>query len=201
MGISVNLSGAFLSMYMLKELHLSYLHYTVMIFASQITMFWMMGRWGRNADRSGNMKVVQLTARFLPVTALLWVFSTNPWYLLGVQLVSGVIWAGYNLCVANFVYDSVSTAERVHATALFNTVNGLATFIGAAAGGFLLTRVPAIGGQSFYTLVLIGVAARFAVGWILFPRVREVRKVPRTRSKELVRNLLRLEPAAEPSLS
>jgi MFS family permease len=191
MGVSVSLTGPFLSFYLLKELRLSYGIYTAVILAAQIAMFFMMGRWGRSADRAGNMKIIQLTARFLPFTVLLWIFSTHPAYLIGVQLFGGIVWAGYNLCVGNFTYDSIPTRLRVHATSLFATVNGLAAFAGAMIGGELLTVLPPIGGHRFYTLILIGAIARFGVGWFVFPRLREVRDVPATRSRELMLGVLR----------
>lgn len=196
MGFCVNLTGPFMSVYLLKELKLNYAFYTAVILALQVSMFWMMGRWGRNADRAGNLKVVQVTSRFLPFTALLWVFSTNPFYLIGVQLVGGIVWAGYNLCVANFVYDSVRERNRVHATGLFSMVTGLATFVGAACGSWLLAHLPPLGGSSFYSLLVIGALARLLVSTFVFPRIREVRRVPKMRGRDLVANILRLQAPA-----
>ncbi|HVO33490.1 MAG TPA: MFS transporter, partial [Elusimicrobiota bacterium] len=193
MAICVSLTSPFLSLFMLRDLGWSYAQYTLMIVAAQATLYWMMGRWGRNADSAGNMKIIQITARFLPLTALLWIFSRNFYYLMGVQLVSGAVWAGYNLCVGNYVYDAVPNRQRVHATALFSTVNGLATFVGATLGGFLLNLLPPLGGERYYSLLLAGGLARMLVGWLLFPRLREVREVAPTRSKELVCDVLGID--------
>jgi MFS family permease len=194
MGFCVHLSGPFVTMYLLKELKLGYGVYTLLLLASQAASFWMMGRWGRSADRAGNMKVIQTTAKLLPLTALVWIFSPHPAYLFAAQLFVGFVWAGYNLCVGNFVYDSVPSRQRVHATALSSTVNSIAAFAGASVGGWLINILPPIAGQRFFTLILLGAAARFSVGWFLFPKLREVRSVTHTRGRDLLFTVVRLDP-------
>ncbi len=196
MSFSVSLFGALFPVYLLRELRMSYAAYTGMLLVSQGMMFWMMGRWGRSADRAGNMRIIQVTARCLPLAALLWIFSTNTWYLIVVQLVSGAIWAGYNLCTLNFVFDSVPNRERVQASALLNTVNGVAVFVGAVLGGQLLAVLPPIAGSRFFSLMVLSAAARFATGWFLFPRLREVRQVRATNNRELVFGVMGLLPTS-----
>jgi MFS family permease len=193
MSFGISLFGPLFPIYLLRELGMSYATYTAMVLVSQLTMYWMMGRWGRSADRAGNMKVIQVTARCLPLTALLWMFSTHTFYMIGVQLLSGVIWAGYNLCTMNFVFDSVPGKMRLHASAWFNTVNGVAVFVGATFGGQLLAVLPPIAGRSFYSLMLLSALARFIPGWFLFPRLREVRRVATTNDRELVFGVIGLK--------
>ena len=192
MSFSVNLFAPLFPIYLLRDLGMNYAFYTAMIVTSQAAMYGMMGRWGRSADRAGNMKVIQITARCLPLTALLWVFSTRPVFLIAMQLASGVIWAGYTLCTMNFVYDSVANNQRLQAGALFNMINGLAVFAGTLLGGWFLTVLPPLGGHAFYSLMILSAAARFGAGWFLFPRLREVRNLPAANDREIVFDLMGL---------
>jgi MFS family permease len=69
--------------------------------------------------------------------------STNLGFLLAVNFLGGVIWAGLSLGLQNYVFDSVRPEERAKAVALYSTVNAIGWTVGALVGSWLVDHLPA----------------------------------------------------------
>jgi MFS family permease len=112
-----------------------------------------------------------ITGFMIPFIPLLWLFGTNFWYLVILQLFSGAAWGGFNLAASNFIYDANDSENRARSLAYFNFMVGISTFIGAAFGGLLLKffRIP--------VLFAISGIARLAVAILLLPKIKEARLV------------------------
>ena len=169
------LAAPYFSVYMLRELRFNYLTYTGVQLASMIAGIATVPVWGRHADAVGNAKVLKVTGALLPAGALLWLVSSHPAYLIAVEACSGVLWAGFNLCVTNFIYDAVSPPQRIRVLASCNLVNALAMCSGAFAGGWLAERLPPLFGARLLSLMALSGLLRLAVYLALAHRVREVR--------------------------
>jgi MFS family permease len=190
----VQLAGPLQSVYLLKDLHLKYLTYMLLISASNMTMFYLMASWGRHADLSGNIQVIRVVSWMMPVIPLLWLVSYNPVYLFVLQLFSGVAWAGYNLCGTNFIYDAVPSSERVRATSFYNMSNGIAIFLGALIGGQLIAVLPPIRGFSYLSLNVLSAIVRLIAVVFFLRGVKEVRHVQQVRSMDLFNSVVGLKP-------
>jgi MFS family permease len=115
-----------------------------------------------------------------------------------VELLSGFVWAGFNLCSANFVFEAVEPDMRTHALASLNLFNGFATFAGAMVGGWLAGRLPALFGFRLHTLFLVSAVLRFAVDFALSRGFSEVRPVPEpVPSSKLVLSVVGIRPMIE----
>lgn len=154
MNFSVNLASPFFSMFILRDLKFSYLLYTVITVTATLTIYLMIGRWGTQADRVGNLKVIKFTAPLIGIIPLFWIINRNPVFLIFAQIFSGFVWAGFNLCSTNFIYDAVTPQKRTRCISYFNVINGLALFCGAFLGGFLLKWLPPLFGYKILTLFL-----------------------------------------------
>jgi len=135
-----------------------------------------MTRWGRAADRIGNLKVMFVTGAMVPLIPLFWLVSTNLVYLVIVQVFSGLAWAGFNLCSVNYLYDATGAEDRTKYLAYFNCGNGLAAGAGALPGG--LSDYPHAGfnGISGVEHLPDSGILRGATSLIFLPRLKEVRK-------------------------
>jgi MFS family permease len=122
----------------------------------------------------------------LPLMPLLWIVSPNFWYLLLVQMLSGLSWAGFTLGATNFLYDLIARENRATYLAVHNVLASAGIFCGALLGGYLGIVLPeriAFSGVSLVSLSpLLGVFAisaltRAVILVVLLPKIREVRKV------------------------
>jgi MFS family permease len=194
MNFAVNIAAPFFSVFMLKDLSFNYLIYTAVIMAAPLTLYIMIGRWGRHADVVGNLKVLRVTGRLIAFIPLFWIFNHHPVYLCAVEMFSGFLWAGFNLCSINFIYDAVTPQKRTRCIAYFTVVNGLALAAGALLGSFLVHKVPIIFGYQILTLFLISSILRLLVGIIMPLFLKEVRHVKKIRGDELFFSMIGLKP-------
>lgn len=172
---SANLSGPYFPVYMLRGLKFSYLTYTILMMAVNLSTVSMMAAWGRKADQAGPLKVLQVCTWLTPLLPLLWLTSQSPWPIFFVQIFGGVVWSGLQLCQINYIFDAVPSRLRTQAIAYFNVVNGMALFAGAFLGGYLLEILPPLLGFRFLTLLQISGVLRVLVALFLLPRVPAVR--------------------------
>jgi MFS family permease len=178
MNFGVYLSGPFFTAYMLKDLHLGYMDYTLLQAAAILMRNLTMPIWGKAMDRFGARKVLTIAGFTMPIVPILWVLSRNFWYLIGVQLYSGLVWAAFDLAVFTFMFDITTPQKRASCVAYFNVLNGAAMLVGALIGGFILARLPEGAlGSKFLVLFVISGIFRYMSSLIFLPKIKEVRTV------------------------
>ncbi len=183
---ATQLAAPFFSVYMLRDLHFNYLVYMAIHLAAVATGYLSLPAWGHHADSVGNAKILKITSLLIPLIPLFWTFSSNLIYLFLIEIFAGFAWGGFNLCSLNFIYDAVSPAKRIRCLSYFTFISGVATFLGAAIGGYLAEHLPPIKGSSILTLFLVSSLMRFLSHFALSPQFHEVRETAKqTSSLEL----------------
>jgi len=184
MNAAVGLSSPFFTVYMLRDLQLSYLQFTVLSGTSVFVQFLMLGTWGRIADVYGNRLVLIITSISLPVVPAVWILSDDFWALLMFQALSGLSWSGFTLATGNLLYEVVPRTRRAAYVAFHNVGTAAGVFAGAMLGallvqvlppGTVLLDEPRSRSNLLYIFVISG-ALRGLVALFLRGRVRELRK-------------------------
>ena len=142
MHFAVLLSGPFFVIYLLRDLHWSYLQYAGWMASSISAQFLTLGPWGRIGDRYGNKALLALTASAVPFLPMGYLLSEHYLFLLTVNFFGGVIWAGLSLGLQNYVFDSLRPEERTRGVALANAMNAVGWGLGALTGSWLATLMP-----------------------------------------------------------
>ncbi len=182
MSFAVNLAAPFFTPYMLHTvaeggLGFSYLQFTIMTAIGASGGFLVFRHWGSLSDRFGNKRVLVFTGFLIPFVPLLWLFSSNFYYLLFVELLSGVVWAGFNLTTANYVFDLVGSKYRMIYNAYYNVMTTVAVFIGALVGSGLHVVSVWIGIHDITFLFSVSFLLRFAIALFFFTKLKELREV------------------------
>lgn len=186
MQFSVAIASPFFTVYMLRDLEFSYLAFTMNTGAAIFAQFLTLAQWGRISDVFGNRRVLLVTGLFIPLMPILWTVSTDFWYLLFLQALSGFSWAGFSLAASNFVYDLIAPHRRATYLAVHNVLAAGGVFAGAILGGYLGSIFPtsiALFDNAYswisplYGVFIVSTLARAAVVMLLLPRLREVRNV------------------------
>jgi hypothetical protein len=203
MQFAVAVSGPFSVVYLLRDLHYSYLELTVNTAASVVVQFLVLARWGRLGDLFGNQIILRVTGFAIPLVPALWVLSTDFWYLILVQAISGLVWSGYSLSASNFIFDLTPQSKRAGMMAVHALVASVAVFLGASFGGFLALHLPTsldLGFYSFswasvfYGVFLCSALLRLLVAISFLPGVEEVRSVRSMTYHGLVFRVTRFSP-------
>jgi MFS family permease len=186
MQFGVAIASPFFTVYMLRDLQFSYLAFTLNTGTAIFAQFLTLSQWGRISDIFGNRRILMATGLFIPLMPLLWTVSTDMWYLVAIQALSGFSWAGFTLAAGNFVYDLITPNRRATYLAVHNVLANIGIFAGAILGGYLATVLPTritIFGSSFswfsslYGVFILSALVRGAVVAMMVPKLREVRNV------------------------
>jgi len=142
MHASVLIAGPFFVLYLLQDLHLSYLGYGGWLAAGLLGQLLTLQAWGHFGDRFGNKALLSITGFTVSILPMLYLASTNVGFLLAVNFLGGVIWAGLGLGLQNYVFDSVRSEDRAKAIAMYSTVNAVGWSVGALLGSWLIAWFP-----------------------------------------------------------
>ncbi len=142
MHCAVLIAGPFFVIYMLRDLHLSYWEYGSWLAAGILGQFLTLNRWGQFGDRFGNKALLTATSFIVPFLPMGYLLSTNWAFLITLNFLGGVTWAGLSLGLQNYVFDTVRPEDRAKAVALSNTVNALGWSLGAFVGSWLISVLP-----------------------------------------------------------
>lgn len=206
MHVCVLIAGPYFVIYMLRDLHLTYLEYTAWLAAGVIGQFITLKPWGRLGDRFGNKKVLVATGLLVPFLPMLYVFSANLYFLLAVNFLGGVIWAGLALGLQNYVFDAVRPEDRAKGVAIGNTVNAAGWFLGALLGSWLAGVLPGeiiLPGlelrpaSNLPFVFFVSGALRLIVSLSLLRSFHEARRVEPISHRELVAELPLIKPLTE----
>ncbi|MBI5197387.1 MAG: MFS transporter [Nitrospirae bacterium] len=203
MHFSVMIAGPFFSVYMLRDLHFSYLQFMVTLAISVLFQFVILQYWGPFSDRFGNKKLLILSSFGLPFLPWLWLISPNFYWVLFVQMVAGIVWAGFSLNISNFIYDAVPSPMRAKCVAINNLAIAVGTFCGAYLGGGITKHLPqdfTLFGTSWHLisnlqwLFLISGALRLFFALVFLPLIREVRDVEPLSVRDLFYRVVQMRP-------
>lgn len=134
----VAISAPFFAVYMLNDLQFSYFQYSINNATSIATQFLALPFWGRISDRFGNRIVMISTSCLISILPLLWTLNADYYYLLLIQVLSGLGWSGFTLCTANYLYDIRPHRTDFATYAAVQSACGAGlVFVGALFGGYL----------------------------------------------------------------
>jgi len=188
------LSAPFFTVFILRDLQLSYLTYMAFQVCSSFASLVALPLWGKHADWVGNARVLRLSSFFAAMVPAFWLISWDPAYLMLIQIWAGFSWSGVTLSAANFIYDAVTPQKRVRCIAYFNVINGAAMFLGSSIGGFLASRLPPLFGYNLVSLFVLSCFCRLLFHLLLSHSFREVRRAQDVSVHELFFSVVGIRP-------
>ena len=189
MNFSVFIAAPFFAAYMLYDLKLTYIEYTIVLAGAVISKNISMPVWGRAIDKYGNRKILTLAGFLMPLVSLLWLFSEHVIYLVFIQIFSGFIWAGFELSTFSSFFDKLMPNKIPKYVSYSNVLNGIALLIGAFLGG-LIVKYNSFFWSKYHAVFLISAFSRYLVSFIFIPKLREGREVTSVTYPRLLLNLV-----------
>lgn len=134
----VSIASPFLVVYKFNVINLSYIQYTALICIVALTRYFASPYWGKQVDRFGSLKVLligSLLVSFVPIAyALIPKFEL----LIFVSLFSGFAWSAFDISLLGYLITHIRERTRLVHTTNINTFTGIARFLGAGLGAFLI---------------------------------------------------------------
>jgi MFS family permease len=116
--------------------------------------------WGHVNDRLGARRTLLITGALIPFITFGWLFVRSPWHVVPINLVSGLVWPGFNLASFTLTLEKTPEERRPRYIALLNTLMGVGSATGATLGGWMIQRYG-------YHSVFLGSGLLRIVGWFL----------------------------------
>lgn len=138
---AVQFSAPYFTPYMLQQQGFSYLSFVALISISFVSKILSMSMWVRVARRHSAARLLWIGGIGLVPLSVLWVVSQNFWYLVGVQWVTGIFWAAYELGFFLRFFEVLPKSQRTRLLTLYNFAHTSAICLGALLGGLMLQRL------------------------------------------------------------
>ncbi len=189
MNFALYMAAPFFAPYILRDMNYNYQMFTIITAAVLVSKYLAMPIWGKLSDKYGAKKILGLSGYLLPLNPLLWVLSTNFWWLIFAQIYAGFVWAGFELSSFIFIYDMTIPEKRTTAVACNNSINGLAILAGSISGSFLVGHNQLFWSK-YYLVFIASFLLRYLTSVIFIPKLEEVRAVEKISYRQLVLEIL-----------
>tara|TARA_Y100000996_G_scaffold92084_1_gene64974 strand:- start:1902 stop:3143 length:1242 start_codon:yes stop_codon:yes gene_type:complete len=141
---SIMFFGPLFSIYILREMELGVIVYTINMTLWQISNFASSNYFGKLCEKIGDYKVLELstyTIVFLPIFWILLYYLNDNYQIIATCLVSilaGVCFSAYSLSSFNMIYKISKKDEVIHFTAVGSFLRGVAILIGGILAGLIV---------------------------------------------------------------
>jgi len=166
--LSVMIAGPFFSIYLVEQLGASTLWVGITAAAMPAAGILAQPLLGRLNDRFGPKWPLVVSGLIFPVAPWLWMVASEPWHIILVNAVAGVLWAANLLASFNLLLEIAPADKRPSYSGLYQAGMFVAAFVGPLAGGFL------IAGVGFQTVFFLSGAGRFLATLLLWRMVSVV---------------------------
>jgi len=173
---AVYLCSPLFAVYMVQNLRFSYTTFAIVFSSEFIAKVISAPFWGKYSGRVGNLSIARRVSYLIPLVPILWLASSNVIYLVCVQLFSGVVWAGLDICSLSLVYTAASPEKRAGYIVYKKSLIALCQAFGALAGAGLLSLMIPVFRSKILGLFLLSGIVRFAVAKAMLPNVGEVQE-------------------------
>ncbi|HWB20183.1 MAG TPA: MFS transporter, partial [Phycisphaerales bacterium] len=138
MQLAVWVSGPYFAPFMKEQLKLDYRAIEILL-ATAYTARVIALRWlGEIVKRVGERMVLRVAGLGVVPMATLWLVSDNFWWLMGIQVLSGSMWAAYELSTFLLQLETIAEEERTSVLTTYNIGSAMAMVSGAMIGGWML---------------------------------------------------------------
>jgi hypothetical protein len=167
----VQFAGPYFTPYMLEALGFSYGQFLVVFAAGFLIKAVVLPSVGRLGARIGSRQLLAMASLAIVPVALLWLPSSEVWWLVIVQLVAGTCWAAYELSVALLLFEVAGDRDHSGVVSVYTLGLAVATVAGATAGGLVIRSLGE--GREAYAAVFAGSCLLRAMALPLLGRLRQ----------------------------
>jgi predicted MFS family arabinose efflux permease len=134
----INVAGPFFNVYMVQDLKFTAAMVGLTAVSTSISKMPLQKKIGELSDRWGAGRVQMICMFLIPILPLLWIFITQLWQVVLLNVLGGVLWGAFELVSFNFLLQLTPDAQRARYSAIYQIVVTLALAGGAALGSSII---------------------------------------------------------------
>jgi MFS family permease len=138
---SINIAGPFFNVYLVKNLHADATMVGLTSIASSIATMLAQRKLGDLNDRWGARRLTMISGLLIPIVPLGWLFASSGWHVILINLIGGVLWAGYNLASFNYLLFITPEDNRARFSALFQVIITVSLALGPMLGSQMVAHL------------------------------------------------------------
>jgi MFS family permease len=154
------IAAPYFTPFMLGPLGLDYVEFAFLTGSAFLARVLALPAIGRIAHRSGTRRVLWLASIGIVPLPMLWLVSDSFAWLLGLQVVGGVAWAGFELATLLSFFEHIPERTRTTILSIYNLAHASAVTLGTAVGALILRAGD--GAEAFGLLLVVSTLARLA---------------------------------------
>ncbi len=135
---AVYTSAPYFTAYLLKHIKFSYPDFAILTAAAFAGRVWIYPWLAKCGREHGTHALLWTGGVGICVIPLLWLFSANFWYLFVVELLTGFVWAAFELATVLMVFETMNNEVRIAALTFYNVANAIVISIASLLGASLL---------------------------------------------------------------
>lgn len=136
--IGLNFAGPFFNVYLVQNLHADAAMVGLTSIASSLANMMIQMKLGEIHDRWGARKLTMVAGLLIPIVPVAWAFIDSAWWVIPINLVSGVFWAAYNMGSFNYLLMITPSERRARYSAIFQVIVTASLAAGAALGSLAI---------------------------------------------------------------
>lgn len=175
---AVHICSPLFVVYMINELNFSYLMFAAVIGSELLGKILSSLLWGRYSDNIGDIPIVILVSFLMPLVPLLWILSSNLIYLILIQLLSGIIWAGFEVGTWSWMHKNTPPDRKPRYLTYVFSLDCFSRSVGAFIGILLLGFNWVFLGSSILGIFLISGLLRFFIALYSLPGLKNMAAEP-----------------------
>jgi MFS family permease len=133
------LASPFFTAYILNNLGQPYIIYAISTALTNLTKILMFPHIGRLSDKFGDKPVLLLSVMGTALVPLVFLFTTPAtlWLLWVGQILSGIVWAGYDVAIFNVFLNLTTPEKRAVQNATYAIITSVPLIVAPILGGFI----------------------------------------------------------------
>jgi hypothetical protein len=171
---AVSLSSPFFLPFMVQELHFGIFKYVALTSIPFVGRFLFLEGWGRASSDLRPFVGVQISCIGIAFIPALWASFPNFWFYILLELFSGMLWGGFELCTI-LIIQRFLVRNTLPMMGLHMSLMSASSVLGALYGSRLMEKY-----SSYETLFMISSASRMFVAAVM---VIIFLKIPATRTR------------------
>lgn len=134
----INVSGPFFNVYMAQNLNFTAAMIGITAVSTSVSKMLIQPKVGELSDRWGPGRVQLVCMCLIPVLPLAWIFITQLWQVVVLNIIGGVFWGAFELVSFNFLFVLTPEGQRARYSAIYQIVVTVALAGGAALGSSII---------------------------------------------------------------
>lgn len=175
-----NVAAPFFTPFMLGELEYSYPVYAIVLVAAFMGKVLALPFLGRISQKFGPRSLLWSGGIGIIPLAGVWALTSDPLWLVVIQVIAGFFWAAYELATFLLLFDTIPPNRRTGMLTLYNLLNAICVTSGATVGATLLHRL-GDDVQAYHLIFILSSGLRLLtlpmLLWVHVPKVPGIRQL------------------------